>query len=65
MKIVNLKINGISNPIGFAYKKVKVSWQVESFTDKKQVNATIEVSDDYRFEKIIFSKSEVAIFSEA
>lgn len=57
MKIVNLKINGISNPVGFTFKKVKVSWQVESFNDKKQEKVIIVVSSDDSFEKTIYVKS--------
>ena len=57
MKIVNLKINGVSNPIGFAYKKAKASWQVESFKDRNQANVIVEVSSDVGFENIVYTKS--------
>ncbi|WP_238902014.1 alpha-L-rhamnosidase [Clostridium sp. YIM B02506] len=56
MKIDKVKINGIRNPIGFYYDKVKCSWVVEDFKDTIQIAAKIEVSKDKNFINIIYSK---------
>ena len=56
MKITDLKINGIKNPVGFAFEKVKCSWQVENFTDKYQKNVKIEVALDEGFTNLCCSK---------
>lgn len=45
MKIAELKINGIKNPIGFSYDKIFCSWKVTDTGAKKQKNACIEVAD--------------------
>ncbi|MBQ7147910.1 MAG: family 78 glycoside hydrolase catalytic domain [Pseudobutyrivibrio sp.] len=55
MNITNLKINGITNPIGFDYKRVKCSWKVEHTTSKKQTKAKITVAADLTFNNIIGS----------
>ena len=44
MKITDLKINGITNPVGFAYEKILCSWKVTDTSAKKQKEALIEVS---------------------
>lgn len=51
MKITNVRINGIENPVGFAYDYLLCSWNVEEAKGKKQINAIIEVSDseDFRY----------------
>lgn len=56
MKITNLRINGIENPIGFAYDYVVCSWNVEDAKGKKQTNAIIEVSETEDFEAILYQK---------
>lgn len=56
MKITNLRINGIENPIGFAYDYVVCSWNVEDAKGKKQTNAIIEVSETEDFEAILYEK---------
>ncbi len=55
MKITNLKINGITNPVGFDYKRVKCSWKVEDTNDKKQEDVKITVALDENFSDIIGS----------
>ena len=49
MEITRLKINGVENPVGFKYRKVKLSWTVENFTRKYQKNVKIEVALDKDF----------------
>lgn len=56
MKVNNLKMNGISNPVGFAYPKVRCSWNVEETASKKQSMVIIEISMNSDFSNIIYEK---------
>ena len=56
MKITNVRINGIENPVGFAYDYLLCSWNVEEAKGKKQINAIIEVSDSEDFSDILYKK---------
>lgn len=58
MKIVDVKINGIRNPIGFSYPKIKCSWKVAQTTGKYQVRSKIVVSTKEDFSEIIWSKED-------
>ncbi len=53
MKITGLKLNGISNPIGFSYETLVCSWKVVDTEAKKQTCASIEVSDQPDFSTIL------------
>ena len=54
MRIYDVKINGITNPVGFALDSVKVSWKVDDCSSKKQKKARIEISDTDSFDKILY-----------
>ena len=41
MIIYDLKVNGIKQPMGYNFERVRVSWKVKDFTDKYQANATV------------------------
>ena len=56
MVIKKLKINGVTKPVGFSFKNLKISWSVEDFTDKYQKETLIEVSETKDFQEICFSK---------
>ena len=56
MKITNVRINGIENPVGFAYDYLLCSWNVEEVKGKKQTNVVIEVSESEDFEEILYKK---------
>ena len=56
MKITNVRINGIENPVGFAYDYLLCSWNVEEAQGKKQTNAVIEVSESKDFAEILYKK---------
>ena len=56
MKITNVRINGIENPVGFTYDYLLCSWNVEEAQGKKQTNAVIEVSESKDFEEILYKK---------
>ncbi len=56
MKITRAKINGIVNPIGYEFRKIIASWNVEDTSSKKLKTGLIEVSKDEKFTEIVFSK---------
>lgn len=56
MKIINTRINGIINPVGFCYDDLSCSWQVTECAGKKQTMAVISVSASPEFEEIIYEK---------
>ncbi len=56
MKIQEVKINGVSDPIGFYLENVICSWKVTDTKSQKQKNAKIEVSLDEDFEQIFYCK---------
>ena len=62
MKITNVRINGIENPVGFAYDYLLCSWNVEEAKGKKQINAIIEVSDSEDFSDILYKKEDYGYF---
>lgn len=59
MRIYSMKVNGLSEPVGFAYDRVLVSWKVEDTDARSLVNATVEVSENENFENIILSQSGI------
>ncbi|OYP47099.1 hypothetical protein CG709_03440, partial [Lachnotalea glycerini] len=61
MKITNVSINGIANPVGFIYDKPLCSWNVIDTVSKKQDLATIEVSDSREFRNILYKKEDKAL----
>lgn len=56
MKITNVRVNGIENPIGYMMDKIEVSWNVENTDSRKQTSGLIEVASDPAFEKILLKK---------
>lgn len=56
MKISQVKINGIHNPMGFSYPYVSISWKVTDTLDKRQTDAKIEVSTEADFSRILYEK---------
>lgn len=58
MKIVNVKINGIKNPIGHLMEKISLSWKVTETKGINQKDVKIEVSKDSDFKTILFQKED-------
>lgn len=56
MRITNVRINGIENPVGFLYESLSCSWSVEDAESQKQIWASIEVSNSEKFETILYKK---------
>ena len=58
MKITNLKVNRINNPLGFNLGKPTLSYIVEDTKAKKQVYAQIMVALDDMFENIVYDSDK-------
>lgn len=56
MKIENVRINGIQNPIGFQLSEISCSWNVVDTASKKQAMAVIEIADSEDFCNIVAKK---------
>lgn len=56
MKVINVKINGMNNPIGYLMERISCSWKVTDTKAKTQKCVKIEVSKDKNFEQILFQK---------
>lgn len=56
MKVTDVRINGIKNPVGFSYPTVKCSWKVTEAKSKRQINAKIVVAKDVNFSEIVYEK---------
>ncbi len=56
MIVRSLRVNGVKNPVGFDFEKIKVSWKVEDAKGKYQNEARIIVSTDEQFKKIVLEK---------
>ena len=57
MKIENVKISGIKNPVGYAMETPVVSWCVTECLGGYQTSVRIDVSPNEDFSEIIFTKS--------
>ena len=56
MRIEDIKINGITNPVGFELDHPKVSWKVRESVSKRAKNVLIEVSKKADFSDCIWKK---------
>ncbi len=56
MKVINTRINGIVNPVGFGYDSVVCSWQVTESSGISQAMARIEVSLCPGFCEVLYVK---------
>lgn len=56
MKVIDVKINGIKNPVGFSYPIVKCSWKVTEAQSKRQTNVKIVVAEDMAFTNVVYEK---------
>lgn len=53
MKIGKIKINGVTNPVGYFMDSVRVSWLVTETAAKKAASSKVEVSTDSDFQAIV------------
>lgn len=56
MKIYRTRINGMDNPIGFAYEPLLCSWKVRESQGRHQVCAKIQVAFDEELKSVIYKK---------
>lgn len=54
MIIREVKINGITNPVGFDLNSVRISWKVDKCSAKYQKYVRIEVSEHESFDQVIY-----------
>lgn len=58
MKVKNLKINHLTNPIGYRFDYVTASWVTESKIAKKQTAAQVIVSLDENFKNLVYDSGK-------
>ena len=56
MRVTDVKINGISNPVGFSMEDILCSWKVTDTESKTQANAAVEVAYDPEFTSVFYRK---------
>ena len=59
MKISDIKINGIKNPIGYAFDHVALSYKIKEAEGKKLVYSKIQVSLSEAFSEIIYETEKM------
>ena len=57
MKITNLKINGIREPMGYALPYLSVSWKVEDTPSARPIGGNLRVAKDADFSHILYEKN--------
>ena len=61
MKITDVKVNGMKNPIGYSFDSVRVSWKVTDSQGIAQKSAEIEVSLDREFKELLYKKNSAEL----
>lgn len=56
MKVTDVRINGIKNPVGFSYDLLKCSWKVTGTNSRRQKRAKIEISNNENFKDLLYVK---------
>ena len=60
MNINRLKVNRLTNPLGFEMNSLSFSWTVEETDAKKQQWARVEVAADESFQRLLWDSGEDA-----
>ena len=55
MKVVNVRINGMENPVGFDFETVCVSWKVRETSARRQQNVKIEIALTEDFSELLWT----------
>jgi alpha-L-rhamnosidase len=63
MKITQLKINGIENPVGYRMDTLTCSWKVEDTACRRAADTRIEVGGDADFSTILFRREGADLHS--
>ena len=53
MKLIDLKINGMVEPIGYDFTDLRVAWKVADTQGIMQTKVCIELSDSTDFSKVL------------
>ena len=61
MKITRAKLNGVVNPLGYDFKELIASWNVEETAAKTLKNGLIEVASDIAFTDIIYKRESAEL----
>ena len=56
MKIIDTRINGMENPVGFSYPIIKCSWKVTEAASRHQTNVHIVVAKDAGCTDVLYEK---------
>ena len=56
MKVVNVRINGMENPVGFDFETLCVSWKVRETSARRQQNVKIEIALTEDFSELLWTK---------
>lgn len=54
MKITHMRVNHLTDPIGYDLRRPRVSWVTEETADKRQAAARVTVARDEYFENIVY-----------
>ena len=57
MEIMDIKFNGIVEPIGYHFEPLIVSWAVDNGLGKMQKEASLQVAADHEFKDIVLEKN--------
>ena len=63
MKVLDLKVNHIKNPLGYMVDKPTFTWRVEGAKGKFQKEAQVKVSKDKDFKDIVYDSKKSAQIS--
>ncbi|MNO26335.1 Bacterial alpha-L-rhamnosidase [compost metagenome] len=56
MKVTDLKMNGIHNPVGYSFESLKCSWKIRDSYARSSKRSKIEVSNNLNFNPILYVK---------
>ena len=56
MKIYDVKINGMKNPVGYIFDILTCSWKIKDVRGKHQKYVRIEVGNDAEFSDVLYIK---------
>ena len=59
MKIVDVKINGMERPMGYAFSDITISWRVEDAVSKHQSSTQVVIAEDADMKCIVAEKSGI------
>ncbi|SEF19087.1 alpha-L-rhamnosidase [Streptococcus gallolyticus] len=63
MKIHNLKVNGIREPLGYSFEYLTFSWEISAVRLPQDAIFTVEVAHDELFENILLKKTTTNSFN--